>query len=85
LTPAAEGFSVGNVTGDSRRAGTVIASADCGGDAGRRGGVRVLEDYVFARAQPEEQARGNSEQLARLDFVPYKLLTGACNEREAYC
>jgi hypothetical protein len=70
LMPAAGGFSVGHVTGSSRRAGTVISGAGCGDDAGRRGGVGVLADFVFARAQPEEQPLGSSEQPARLDFVP---------------
>jgi hypothetical protein len=69
LMPAAGGFSVGNVKDSSRRAGTVNSGAGCGGDAGPRGGVRVPADFVFARAQPEEQAPGGSEQLARLDFV----------------
>jgi hypothetical protein len=69
LMPAAGGFSVGHVTGSSRRAGTVISGAGCGGDAGRRVGVRIRSDFVFARAQPEEQVPGDSQQLARLDLV----------------
>jgi hypothetical protein len=69
LTPAAGGFSVGDVTGSSRRTGTVNSGAGVGGDAGRRGSVRVLADFVLARAQPAEQAPGVCEQPARLDFV----------------
>jgi hypothetical protein len=69
LMPAAGGFSVGDVTGNSRRAETVISGAGCGGDAGRRVGVRIRVDLVFARAQPEEQVPGDSQQLARLDLV----------------
>jgi len=69
LMPAAGGFSVGDVTGNSRRAETVISGAGCGGDAGRRVGVRIRVHFVFARAQPEEQVPGDSQQLARLDLV----------------
>src|ERR1035437_1471777 len=69
LMPAARGFSVGDVTGNSRRAETVISGAGCGGGAGRRVGVRMRVDFVFARAQPEGQVPGDSQQLARLDLV----------------
>ena len=69
LMPAAGGFSVGDVTGSSRRAETVISGAGCGGDAGRRVGVRIRVDYVVARAQPEKQVPGDSQQLARLDLI----------------
>jgi hypothetical protein len=69
LTPTADGFSVGNVTGSSRRAGPMISDVGCGGDTGRRGSVRVLADFVFAQSESEEQALGASEQLACLDFV----------------
>jgi hypothetical protein len=69
LTPAAGGFSVGDVTGSPRRMGTVNSGAGGGGDAGRRGGVRVQADFGFARVQPAEEAPGDSEQPARLDLV----------------
>jgi hypothetical protein len=49
LMPAAGGFSVGNVTGTSRRAGMVSSGTGCGGDAGRRGGVRVLSKKQMLR------------------------------------
>lgn len=72
--------SVGNMTGSSRMAGTVIYGIGCGGDAGRRGGVRVLADFAFARIQPKEQAPGGSEQLPRLDFV-----SAPTTLSQAYC
>lgn len=80
LDAGGRGGSVGSVTGNSRRAGRVIYNAGFGGDALRPGGVRGLPDFVFACGQPEEQAVGGSEQLARLGFGFAHL-----NSSQTYC